>query len=84
MNRCEFSAEAEADLNQIEAYIALDNEAAAASFVDSIEAKCYQIAESPSRGRVFPGGRDTRVLVFHSYLIMVLTSLVSRNQLELA
>ncbi len=64
MNRAHFTPIAEADLEDIAYYIALDNPMRAATFVEEIIAHCRRIAARPRAQLMmfsaggFPGGRD--------------------------
>tara|TARA_R110002167_G_scaffold13550_2_gene56148 strand:- start:52 stop:351 length:300 start_codon:yes stop_codon:yes gene_type:complete len=54
MKRARFTPTAESDLTDIAYFIARDNPAHAASFVDEIIRHCHDIADTPGVGRVRP------------------------------
>jgi toxin ParE1/3/4 len=52
MSSCVFTRQAHLDLLEIHDYIAADNPAAAARFVQKMERKCQTIARTPMMGRL--------------------------------
>lgn len=69
--RTELSPEANADLEQIGDYIALDNPARAVSFADELRKRCADLADFPEAHPVFVRrrGRSLRKAVYGNYLI---------------
>jgi len=71
MPRHELSQEAQADVVEIYAYIALDNVYAADAFVEELEELCEKIAEFPKIGRArLDLGLDIRSLPFGNYHVL--------------
>ena len=69
--RVEFTARAEADLEGIGDYIALDDPRRAASFVRELRARCERIADQPRANRLREEfGSGVRGAVHGSYLIL--------------
>ena len=69
--RVEFTARAEADLESIGDYIALDNPRRAASFVRELRARCERLAAQPRANRLREEfGPGVRGAVHASYLIL--------------
>lgn len=70
MSRCQFTAPARLDLLEIYEYIAPDNPAAAARWIDKLESECRKLADMPGMGRrredLAPGLRS---FVVGAYLI---------------
>jgi toxin ParE1/3/4 len=66
-----FSPEAEADLEDIAAYIAADNPARALSFVQELRARCRQIAHMPEAFPLVPDfeAAGYRRRVVRNYLV---------------
>ncbi|MBM3943296.1 MAG: type II toxin-antitoxin system RelE/ParE family toxin [SAR202 cluster bacterium] len=54
MSRCEFAAQASADLIQIHDYIAQDSPVNALRFIERLERQCYHLADHPELGRLRP------------------------------
>jgi len=66
--RVVFSPQAEADIEAIGDFIALDDPRAANRFVDTLRDRCRSLAEFPNRGTPF--GKQGRALVLGDYLIL--------------
>ncbi|MGC9195681.1 MAG: type II toxin-antitoxin system RelE/ParE family toxin [Syntrophobacteraceae bacterium] len=67
---CTFSPLAENDLEDIADFIARDNPARAASFIDEIRKRCTNITLMPLAAPLHPElGKDIRMVVFDRYLI---------------
>jgi toxin ParE1/3/4 len=62
-----FSPRAEADIEAIGDFIALDDRRAADRFVQSLRERCQSLSEFPNRG--VPFGKTSRALVLGRYLI---------------
>lgn len=69
--RLRFSRRAEADLNEITAYIARDNPERAASYIRELRQQCRNLLTFPRAARPRPElGKGVRVSVFGNYLIL--------------
>lgn len=69
--RLRFSRRAEADLNEITAYIARDNPERAASYIRELRQQCQNLLTFPRAARPRPElGEGVRVGVFGNYLIL--------------
>ena len=67
----EFSVRAEADLEGIADYIALDNPGRAVSFVRELRTRCMRLAEQPRANRLREEfGTGVRAAVLGSYLVL--------------
>jgi toxin ParE1/3/4 len=66
--RVVFSPRAEADLEAIGDYVAMDNPEAATRLVRSLRERCLSLSEFPDRGAPF--GKAARALVLGNYLIL--------------
>lgn len=69
--KVEITAEAEADLEHIAAYIATDNPARALSFIEELSDRCLELADMPLAFPLVPRheGWGVRLRVHGSYLI---------------
>lgn len=69
--RAHFTPQAEADLEDIGDYIALDNPGRAVSFIQEIRQHCEQIADGPHRYVARPDlGDAIRICAHGNYLIV--------------
>jgi toxin ParE1/3/4 len=66
-----FSRRAEADLEEIAAYIARDNPARAATFVQRLREHCHELVAFPEARRLRPElGEGVRLSVFGNYVVL--------------
>ena len=73
MMRLRFSRRAEADLEEIAAYIARDNPARAVTYVQELREHCRNLLTFPRAARLRPElGKGVRVSIFGNYLILYL------------
>ena len=69
--RFRFSRRAEADLDEITAYIARDNPARAVSFVGELREHCRRLVAFPEARRLRPElGEGVRLSVFGNYVVL--------------
>jgi toxin ParE1/3/4 len=69
--RFRFSRRAEADLEEITAYIARGNPARAVTFVRELRQHCRKLVRFPEASRLRPElGDGVRLSVFHNYVVL--------------
>jgi toxin ParE1/3/4 len=65
-----FSAQAEADIQEIAAYIALDNFGAALSWLDIVDQKADRLGQMPKSGVKVDARPGLRLFPFGNYLML--------------